>query len=653
MKKYAILTTIIFVLSFMVQGICMDYYVDAVNGDENNSGMRKDDAFKTITHALIHTLAIRSDPAVIYVAPGNYDTANGESFPLPLKSYVSLKGADKETTIIDGSAVSASIISIKGIVSVKIESLTITGGKGTKGNGKVVAGGGITFENSSDVLINDCIIKDNSADFGGGICLMGYPDTRKEIRTTIANCEISNNSGGFGGGIFSDYRTDLTITHCTIKNNTSNERGGGINCKSAVISYCDITGNRTTSPYGYCGGAGIYLENQFGVKINNCRINSNSSASYGGAIGTRTGYGVSIIDCEIIGNSSLKGGGGLFLEEGGYSLLEIRNCLITDNISQNDGGAISFYTFYFEPMEADPPDSIATLSIINTLIIRNEAKNGSIISTMDKINMLNCTFTDNLMAVSGQNTVNSLDYLTAKNCIFWNNGPMKDGKGGVADIKYSDVEGGYFGKGNINFEPQFVSGPRGDYYLSQRASGQDSDSPCLDVGIMVDDKFDAGWFTNRTDGIFDTDRIDMGFHYQPHVRLGLNIFPHKTSFSDGDNLQILLDIETAHVDQVVNFYIIMKNPAGEISSGMLWEPGVAPAVNDVAVLGGLDLSNLLLLDISLPSDTPEIKQQGFYEFYVVAVSAGSVDFLSNIATVSFKYNDLNEPGMPCTYREKN
>ncbi|MBU1627853.1 right-handed parallel beta-helix repeat-containing protein, partial [bacterium] len=453
MKKEALLTTIIFILSFAAQGICMDYYVDVVNGSEENAGTAVDDAWKTITHALIHVLGTDADPAAIHVAPGMYDTTNGESFPLALKNNVSLKGADKESTILDGSEVSASIIAIKGIENVKIESLTITGGKGTEGKGHVIEGGGISFEDSYNIVIEDCIIRGNSADFGGGICFMGsgYPNTYNKIKTIVTNCVISDNSAGFGGGIFSDYRTDLTISYCTIRNNTSNSCGGGINCKSAIISYCDITENSTTSPYGYCGGAGIYLENQFGVIIQNCKINSNSTASTGGGIGSMSGYGVSIIDSEIIGNSSLQGGGGIYLSTGG-SINEISGCVIMDNTSQKSGGAICFYTFWIEPLEADPPDNIATLSMTNTLISGNEAKKGSIISTADQLDMINCTIADNASTTLGIKLVNSLDYLKAKNCIFWGNGSF-EGIDGIADIKYSDVESGYGGKGNIDADP--------------------------------------------------------------------------------------------------------------------------------------------------------------------------------------------------------
>ncbi len=95
------------------------------------------------------------------------------------------------------------------------------------------------------------------------------------------------------------------------------------------------------------------------------------------------------------------------------------------------------------------------------------------------------------------------------NCIIWGNVPQQI-TGGVPLIYYSDIQGGYPGAGNIDADPLFVTGPEGDYYLSQLAAGQAQQSPCVDAGdpaaIMVEG-------TTRTDGIPDQEVVDMGYHY--------------------------------------------------------------------------------------------------------------------------------------------
>ncbi len=40
----------------------------------------------------------------------------------------------------------------------------------------------------------------------------------------------------------------------------------------------------------------------------------------------------------------------------------------------------------------------------------------------------------------------------------------------------------FWESGNLDLDPLFSSGPEGNHYLSQTASGQPSDSPCFDSG---------------------------------------------------------------------------------------------------------------------------------------------------------------------------
>ncbi len=80
---------------------------------------------------------------------------------------------------------------------------------------------------------------------------------------------------------------------------------------------------------------------------------------------------------------------------------------------------------------------------------------------------------------------------------------------GSTSLSYSDIQGGWEGFGNINQDPLFVLGPNGDNYLSQIASGQGANSPCVDTGNPVIPI--SG--TTRTDGEPDIGVPDIGFHY--------------------------------------------------------------------------------------------------------------------------------------------
>jgi hypothetical protein len=94
------------------------------------------------------------------------------------------------------------------------------------------------------------------------------------------------------------------------------------------------------------------------------------------------------------------------------------------------------------------------------------------------------------------------------NSIFLNS-EIKTHANGIS-ASYSCIQGGYPGTGVIPYAPQFVTGPQGDYYLSQISSGELSNSPCIDSG---DPSASPPYATTRTDEEVDSGRIDMGYHY--------------------------------------------------------------------------------------------------------------------------------------------
>ncbi|UCF44472.1 MAG: hypothetical protein JSV99_06070, partial [Planctomycetota bacterium] len=69
------------------------------------------------------------------------------------------------------------------------------------------------------------------------------------------------------------------------------------------------------------------------------------------------------------------------------------------------------------------------------------------------------------------------------------------------------------GSGNIHSDPCFVSGPLGDYYLSQVAAGQEIQSPCVDAGSDLAANLGMWIHTTRTDEVGDEGMVDMGYHY--------------------------------------------------------------------------------------------------------------------------------------------
>ena len=92
MTTTTICLSIFVILSLVINVECSDFYVNALNGSNENSGSTPDDAWKTITHALSVVKGTREEPVVIHVASFTHDSELGETFPLKMKSFVTLEG---------------------------------------------------------------------------------------------------------------------------------------------------------------------------------------------------------------------------------------------------------------------------------------------------------------------------------------------------------------------------------------------------------------------------------------------------------------------------------------------------------------------------------------------------------------------------------
>ena len=96
---------------------------------------------------------------------------------------------------------------------------------------------------------------------------------------------------------------------------------------------------------------------------------------------------------------------------------------------------------------------------------------------------------------------------------------------------FCDVEGGdsaahvepgctlNWGAGNLDTDPLFVTGPLGDYYLSQITAGQGSDSPCVDAGSDTATNLGMDTMSTNTIQLLDGGTVDMGYHYPVSLRI--------------------------------------------------------------------------------------------------------------------------------------
>jgi len=684
----------VFILTYTVLSFGDVYYVDANKGSDSKIGTSIEDAWKTITHALSNVNSSSGNPATINIESGTYSVSSGEVFPLDLISNISIIGkTDITQVIIDASGSGTSVMISVRRKNVRIEGITITGGSGFIDDSSEQTGtfGGGIFMSSSSPTFENCLIQGNAADFGGGIACtyLSIPSVNNsEISGNTAeedgggifsdnsspsfsNTSIEANKaesalgvGGDGGGLYCED-SSFYMDDCKISGNTSDDRGGGIFMRDStpILSNCDFDNNQSS-----WNGGGAYIVNSEPIFVNidfinnkamqanggalyladsspwvkYCNFSGNFADEYGGGFYCYNKSNPVVENSSLISNEAMKGGG-IYAYQ--WSAPEINNCLFSENIAIKSGstgghgGAIFCSESSPEILNTEVLDNWAysggglyfsdrtDANVINCLIVDNTAQTGGGIfcqnKSIPKIN--NCTIANN-QAPTGKGIYSISDSLPSlTNCIIWGNGL----EGSVEGI-YSNVEGGIEGSGNINSNPNFTKGPRGDYYLSQKASGQNYNSPSMNSGKKAFEEWGIKDRTTRTDGVLDGDYNDMGYHYAPHLYFGFSIKPVKDSYNSGDNIQLFLDIEKYAPSRSVDLYFIMIDPAGAIFSGLDFEQDVKPLASNLLLPEDLFIKNIQIINTSIPSTNPPISSTGLYTFAIGSFLSGTSELISNV-----------------------
>jgi len=195
--------------------------------------------------------------AGIYSGPGNRDI-NLAGKPITVRSTDPTDPQIVNSTIIDCEGNGRGFAFYMGEdTNSTVAGLTITNGDG-------LVGGAIYSSKNSSPLITNCVIRNNSAIFGGGIaCTNGksYP--------VITNCQIIANSALWGGGGIYLNGSSPTIQNCIISKNVAPEGEGGAiysECSgNPLIVNCTISGNVASNSAG-----AIYCYKSSNLAISNC-----------------------------------------------------------------------------------------------------------------------------------------------------------------------------------------------------------------------------------------------------------------------------------------------------------------------------------------------------------------------------------------------
>ncbi|WP_159840320.1 CSLREA domain-containing protein [Nocardia sp. CY41] len=247
--------------------ITVDSTVDEAAADPGNGRCRTPSGACTLRAAVqtanAHpgsTIVVPAGRYVLTIGPDqrkvqgrNPDATTGD---LNLTAPTTLRGAGRERTVLDANGIDR-VLSIAAPTT--LTGLTVTGGRTAQHEIPFYDTGGGGIANSSDLVLDDVVVRDNSAGYGGGI--FNVPGSDLHTRNTV----ITGNSSGEAGGVRCD--NTCTFTDSTISDNRVVDpgvwyrpggfagRGGGVDVRGRGVVTFDrvtLTGNTASD-----GGSGI------------------------------------------------------------------------------------------------------------------------------------------------------------------------------------------------------------------------------------------------------------------------------------------------------------------------------------------------------------------------------------------------------------
>lgn len=279
-------------------------------------------------------------------------------------------------------------------------------------------------------------------------------DSGEDPRSRLEGFTITNGSGtrslhnlgyAYGGGIFC-FNSSPTITGNIIRRNvaTATCGGGGISCRSSSPL---IVNNRILDNTATWAG-GIHLDSSFATIEGNTI--SGNAAVQGFSGGISCYYSSPLIRNNVITrNRTDRSGGGIFIQE---SSPVIVNNVIAWNLADVFGGGVYIWKECFPVFTC------------NT-VFRNGSgtRGGGLFISADVI-----------------------EFTTVSHTIIRENTALADPEISLGaylpHVSFSNVRGGFPGRGNFDADPLFADPDNGDFRLRQDPCQPGVINPCVDAG---------------------------------------------------------------------------------------------------------------------------------------------------------------------------
>jgi hypothetical protein len=275
---------------------------------------------------------------------------------------------------------------------------------------------------------------------------------------------------------------------------------GPSDAAGAVLDGFTVTAGHADGPGPRHYGGGLY--NPGGnLEVVDCTFKGNAAAFGGGVM--NQGAALTMVNTQVVGNRAFVLGGGLYNEEGDAMLHNARIVGNAADYAEIAGGAATY-------------NLNANLTLANSTVADNLSPNGRAIAG----------FSWDFVAASAIEVSNSILFNGGDE--IWSNNP------GTVDVRYSTVQGGWAGTGNISANPQFVSpGARstegewidGDYRLQGTSpainAGSNAALPA-DILDLDEDGNVAEPLPVDLDGEprVEESQVDMGAYEQPGQKPG-------------------------------------------------------------------------------------------------------------------------------------
>ncbi|MEE1063734.1 MAG: choice-of-anchor Q domain-containing protein, partial [Paludibacteraceae bacterium] len=347
----------------------------------------------------------------------------------------------------------------------------------------------------------------------------GFADS---MAVVVDGFTIQNGYMADGGGAY--LLKNTTLNNCIVKNCRAKEKGSAIYSDAAVVTNSIICDNGTIN-YETNKNAALYF---VGGIIDSCIIKNNSA------------YYTSALQAEstTIINSLFEDNGNCRDHVISLSKSKMSDCKIINNVNNANSSDQIIYLSSGSTVERcliDGNDTyyqvlyITGNSIIsNSQITKSKSRTSNLIGLNDKSKIINCTVADN---ISNNQTVSCSSNTQILNSIIVGNKRSNNSESvsvNGATIKYSMIEGGANGEGNIDGSKSsaaFMDASKGDYSLSGTSLG-------INAGTDVSDSLDFRKNIRKL-----SDAVDMGAIESPfseRAKVGTVIYVK--SGSDGSGL---------------------------------------------------------------------------------------------------------------------